>query len=140
MYIKKIQQVYKNNIKILTKKIQKVHLGNKIKDLVVNKYRFSIVEFAQKLGMTNASLHQIFKKEDVSTHVIKDVCNILNIKFIDFFCDCKESTAMVSEPSPSYGINTGKYIELLEENRDLRIQLDAFKDINKPYKKISLKK
>jgi hypothetical protein len=45
----------------------------------------------------------------------------------------------VKEPLPSYGINTAKYIELLEENRQLRLELEGFKSLDKPYKKIKLK-
>lgn len=67
-----------------------MHIGNKIKDLVVNKYGLTIVEFAQKMGLTNASMHSIFKKSDVSTEIIKDVCKIVNINFTDFFCDCND--------------------------------------------------
>jgi hypothetical protein len=58
----------------------------------------------------------------------------------DFFCEDKSEKNVVSEPIVSYETNfKEKYIQMLEENRVLRIELDGFKSLDKPYKKIKLK-
>jgi transcriptional regulator with XRE-family HTH domain len=56
------------------------NIGIYLKQLVVNQ-GFTIKEFASEFGTTEGYMGEIFKKEDVSTSVIRQVERVLNTSF-----------------------------------------------------------
>lgn len=117
-----------------------MHIGNKIKALVVENSKISLVDFATKIGYTEPGMYNIFKSEDVNTRVIKLICKTLNINFSDVFIEKKESEykksthlSMVHEEAEVYGeINyKQKYFDTLEKLNCANERLLSFTDIKK---------
>lgn len=118
-----------------------MHIGSKIKALVVENSKIPLVDFAVKIGYTEPGMYNIFKSEDVNTKIIKLICKTLNINFSEFFEDKKEvrsyksvsALGILHEEGEAYGIVNykEKYYEVLEENRQLNNQLRSLTDIKK---------
>ncbi len=110
-----------------------MHLGIRIKYLIENKSTLNKLEFANKIGHTSQSLHGIFKKEDVSTSLLKTIANELGISIKDFFHDEKSKLSVVSEESEVYGVINykEKYFETLEKLNACNERVLAFTDLKK---------
>lgn len=124
-----------------------MHIGLKIKELIVQKTDLNIIDFAKKIGYSEQGLHKILKKKDLSTEIIKKVCEELSISFSDFFAEKKENDykkvtglAIVHEEGAVYGVvdYKEKYYEALEKLDNVNNKLNeanerllAFMDVKK---------
>ena len=74
-----------------------LHLGKKIKD-ISEKKNIQVSELANKSNKSLAAIYDIFKKEDVSTEILKQFAEIFEIEVKDFFDEIDSSSSLSKEP------------------------------------------
>ncbi len=96
-----------------------MHVGHNIKRLVEATKGTTHKAFAEKIGHTEQSLHGIYKKEDVSTSVLKTVCEKLNITLSEFFKE--DNLSSPKKAKVVFELNPDDVLSIDIKNRKLEI-------------------
>ena len=91
-----------------------VHLGNRAKYLVEKNYHKTKKELAEALGFKQEKyVFEIFRKEDLSTELLKKLAVILGVSLIDFVIE-ETGNSLVQEPTVSYGKKESEIVKALK--------------------------
>lgn len=93
-----------------------------IKQLCKQK-KISIQELAEKLGVTDAAIYDIIKRNSTSIPTMENIAKILDVSPAIFFTE--EIPGIVNEPTQPYGNNYKD--ELIETQRKLIAELEKNK-------------
>ena len=91
------------------------------------KQKTSLAKIARKLDMTPQNFNNILKPDSVKFDIVQQVAKILNVSigYLNGECPTFNSEVILAhEPPAEYGNAwKDKYMTMLEENRELRIEL-----------------
>jgi len=81
-------------------KIARIHIGEEIRKEVERK-KMSNSKFGKFLNIQRQNVSkQIFEKESIDTNILSEICEILNVRFFDFYVDtenCNEKKLQSNE-------------------------------------------
>lgn len=92
---------------------------NQLRDEIV-KQRYSLTAFAEKLEMSGHGFQSSLRNGTLSAAKLEQACKILQVSPLQFF-DLSNSHEVNEGAAPYF---TPEYVELLEENRRLRKELE----------------
>jgi DNA-binding Xre family transcriptional regulator len=78
--------------------MKNIHIGNKIQEIVIER-EISITNFAKKIGRTSQSVYDIFKRENINTDLLTNICEALNYDFFKYY---KSAELIVNNDPPAY--------------------------------------
>ena len=83
--------------------MSKVHIGKKIKEVLDNN-PLSVVDFAEKIGLTRNGAYKVFEKETIDTGQLQKISQVLGHDFFGYYEQNQVSSA--KENSKDYGFAT----------------------------------
>lgn len=87
-------------IYICAMKIQKIHIGKEIKNIVGKKHS-SYADFARSLGKTRQNIHaQIFSKQSLQTDMLIEISEKLGVNLFELFQSEEKSVIQTNDNSP----------------------------------------
>lgn len=91
-------------------------------------------DIAKQLGITTPSVAAWFKYQNVSTKILEDLCDILDLKINDFYLDTKYAMPIgcnnVGEPNNNEGTIPAKTFDNLYHDYQKMLQeRDEYKDL-----------
>lgn len=105
-----------------------MHIGNEIKGIVKRQSNIDTSKLARKIGMSRQGLYEVYKKDDINTKMLKNICEALDIPVTYFFGEKftqNGNTNVVREPQVKYG-------EKKRPRVSIQIELDDSKNYNVP--------
>lgn len=86
-------------------------IGEKIRQLIESQSKYSKLEVAEKIGVTDSTIYNLMKKDSVETKHLQALCDLFDIPMTYFFDD---------KPKKSKSLDGGKFgsevvIDLLKE-------------------------
>ncbi len=92
-----------------------INFGNRAKELVEKYFKGSKKDFSEAMGFKQVNyLHEIFRKEDLGTDILKKMVKILGIDLSEFFVD-PSAPLTLSEPVSHYGKKESEITKTLRQ-------------------------
>jgi hypothetical protein len=95
---------------------------DKLKDLLRNK-KYSIAKAAISINRTEAWFHRAIKNETMTISDLEKLLKLCNTNLFEFFGGQPDN--QLNEPHANYEKIDNEVIELLRENRQLRVKIET---------------
>lgn len=113
--------------------------GKVLKDFW-EKSKMTQKEFAEKIGMSQSALNQIFNSKDIRTGTLEKVCDAFDVKINDFYLNTPYlANNSHSEQTDGYDANNVEILRLQGEVRSLKDLLKEMMVLNNNLPNLAVK-